>query len=276
MVRKVKVTKKVAAKVPWYERPPLLFGAIAAVLLVSGILMAHLTSRTTSSTQSVLGGDAGGDSLAPVVADTAAREHLLTVKDDIPAVGTGELLPPLMVETLQDAATARHLTRDVRGLESFADAAGATGVFGFVAADNLLDAFQEHGEAAGFWDRLPLHAQFDPDRDIEVHRDDLGAIYLAGFVAEEVGEALGTLGPTLPLPPAPEVETPPAWQFWKKRSPPETTTLYEGKVVSLHTVLNPEAKCFVVLPLQRARPEAVRTIRAAMEKPRQVLQVALH
>ena len=283
MVKKLKVTKRVEVKPPWYERPPLLFGAIAIVLLASGILMANVTSRTTKQSTQALGqgtdtgtptATTGAPGTAP--AGSAATGLVLDPDAPLPPLAAGECGPPLAAETRQAAAVARTRMREARSLRALTVEGGREGaVFAHVAVENLVAQANQAGSTEQLWDRLELHPGFDPLADIELQRDGEGRLYVAGFVSRQVGEALGVLGPGLPLTPAPSVQKPPAWQFWKKSAPAGAFELHQGSVVAVYPDLNPEAACFVVLPLERARPTTMRTVRAALERPQHVLEVTL-
>jgi len=290
MVRKLKVTKRVATPVPWYERPVLLFAVIGAALLGAGILMANITSRNVSVPTALgPGGDGAADTL-PVQgqpearpagqtaeqAEVVARGVLLSPDAALPPIASGQGSPPLLAETRQDAAAVRDRMRAVRGLVpvTLQHEPGAA-VFGDVMVDSLVAHAARPGTPGQLWDRLSFKTEADRYTDIEVQRDAEGCVYVAGFVAREVGELLGALGPDLELEPAPVVAKPPAWQFWKKTPRPEKLELYQGSVVAVYPELRPEASCFVVLPLSRAHPSGVRMIRAALERPQHVLEVTL-
>ncbi len=292
MVRKLKVTKRVAAAVPWYERPVLLFAVIGVALLGAGILMANITSRNARVPVAL--GPATGDAApgaeaqpgqtdaqsagqSELKAEVVAPGPLLSPTAALPAIAPGQVAPPLAAETRQDAATARVRLREARGMAPAASQAeGAAAVFGDVAVDELVDkTSQAGGDAARLWELLTFVTDVDRYTDIEVQRDAEGCVYVAGFVARDVAERLGALGPDMELGPAPVVVRPPAWQFWKKPPRPERLELYQGSVVAVYPDLSPEAECFVVLPLTRARPSGVRMPRAALERPLHVLEVTL-
>ncbi len=290
MVRKLKVTKRVAAKPPWYERPPLLFGAIGAVLLVSGILMANLTSRTarnagalgqaTHTPAATPGAEASpGATQTPASTPPGSTDpgHLLDPSAPLPPIAAGECGPPLAADTRHTAALARTRMREARSLGALTADGGREGaLFAHVAVENLVTRATQGASPAQLWESLELHPGFDPLTDIELQRDAEGHLYVAGFVSRQVGDALGALGPGLPLTPAPPVTKAPAWQFWKRSGPAGAFELHQGSVISIYPDLNPEAECYVVLPLDRARPTAVRTVRAALERPQYVLEVALN
>jgi hypothetical protein len=282
MVRKLKVTKRVADKVPWYERPVLLFSAIGVLLLGAGILMANVTSRNARVPQALGPSSGGATSATPAPgqvdgqAGVVASRILLPPTAALPPLTSGQCAPPLAAETRQEAVTARTRLREARGLAQLTpQAVPGTAAFGDAAVDELVTQAAQAGSPAQIWERLTFKADADRFTDIEVQRDAEGCVYVAGFVARDVGEALGALGPDLELGPAPVVAKPPAWQFWRKSPKPEKLELYQGSVVAIYPDLSPEAECFVVLPLTRARPSGVRTARAALERPLHVLEVTL-
>jgi hypothetical protein len=281
MVRKLKVTKRVAAKVPWYEKPVLLFGAIAVILLGAGILMANVTSRSARA-PAALGPGAGGGTASPATTPSGPQAEvvppgtLLNPTAALPPIASCQCAPPLAAETRQDAVAARTRLREARGLAPRAPEDGpGVAVFSNVAVDELVAHASQTGSPAQLWDRLTFKSEADPYTDIELQRDAEGCVYVAGFVSRDIAEALGALGPDLVLGPAPLVEKPPIWQFWKKPPKPEKIVLYQGSVVAIYPDLSPEAECYVVLPLTRARPSGVRTPRAALERPLHVLEVTL-
>lgn len=283
-MKKVKVTRRVARKVPWYERPPLLFGSIALVLLVSGIVMAHLHGGPSTSGEPSSGAledslAAGADSLVDVADELPM--HVLGSDAPLPPTEPGQCLPPMQVETLMDAAAIRTKLRDARMLQPLVTPDGSAGptegtpVFAYAPVKSLLEAAADGSEPEVIWSRLALTMEDQPRKDFEFHRDRSGYVYVEAFVSSEVAEALGVLGPNLVLDTPPEVDRPPKWQFWKKQTEPEKLVLYRGSEITLHPDLSPEATCVVVLPLQRIRPLRVREIRIAMARPVEVLDVAL-
>lgn len=257
---KLKVKRKVTPKVPWYEKPPLLFGAIAALLIISGFGMAQINSRVSEAPEE--GSDV--DSVAIAMGDTVntrwqATAGLLAADADLPTPGAGQMLPPILIETLRDAAFVRGRLRDVRG-----------GEFAFARARDWLALA---GEAS--WDALEMKADFVPQSDLEFHRDLSGEVYVAAFVKRGVAEAMSALGPRLVLTDAPVETGPPAWQFWRRRAEPEKLTLYRESVIELFPELSPEATCLVVLPIARLSPREVREVRLSRGLPIEVLAVAL-
>ncbi len=257
-MKKVKVTKKTRVKTPWYERPPLLFGAIALVLLLGGILMAQLQSR--SGDQTPLG--AVPDSLAEDASAAAGgpgtsgggdakdqrAEFLLDLDDPLPDPATGGMLPPLVAVTLPDAATAREKLREARDLAPVEQTGSLdAGHYGF--AD--LGAWpQEEAATPVAWPEL--EAAPEPGYEgIELHRDAEGAFYVMGFVSEELAGALGEQAPSLDLAPMPEEARIPKWQFWRKAPEPERLVLYQGSTIRVYPDIQPEATCAIALPAER-------------------------
>jgi hypothetical protein len=280
-LKKIKVTKRVATKVPWYEKPPLLFGAIAGLLLISGLVMAHLNSRTAKPPV-VLGPDSAGDSsvVATLPSDDLgeAQAELLTVADALPPAESGVSLPPVVLETLKDAVALRARFREARQLEappSAGETAADRGHYAFGPPEALLEAAAQAPAPTDLWAHMAFGAAERGPRDFEFHRDASGEAYIVAFVSREVGEALHARGPRLNLSPAPPVEAPPRWQFWRKAPEPEKLELFLESVIVLHPELSPEATCGVVLPLERLRPLRVREIRVGLTRPVDVLEVAL-
>lgn len=285
-MKKVKVTKKTRAKTPWYERPPLLFGAIAIVLLLGGILMAQLQSRNANQTalgtvpdslaspagapQSAGPAGSSGEDRGDGSADRA--QYLLDPADPLPEPVTGQMLPPLRAETLPDAVAAREKLREARGL-TVVDQAGPLDPGHFGYAD--LGAWPADEAAASVaWGEFA--AAPEPGYEgIELHRDLQGGFYVMGFVGEEVAGALGEQAPSLELAPMPEEARIPKWQFWRKAPKPERLVLYQGSDVTVYPDVQPEATCAVALPAEHiAVARAVeRSIPGA--HPIKVLEIAL-
>ncbi len=277
-VRKIKVTKKVVAKTPWYEKPPLLFGAIAGLLLVSGVVMAHLNARSGSGG---LFGSVAPDSVA-TAADSAAvpapamPTHILTADAVLPSARPGGCLPPLRVETLREAVATRAKLRSARELRPLAEASpGTGGMYAFTRGADLLTSLSAEAGRANLWTRLSLTSEFDPAEQFELQRDEQDHLYIVSLVSLEVGEALGELGAQLQLAEPPPVAAPPKWQFWRKAPVPEKLSLYRGSEITLYPNLSPEATCIVVLPLERIQPLAVEELRLGHGRPVHALQVAL-
>lgn len=295
--KKIKVTKREAAKVPWYERPVLLFGVIAAVLAVGGVLMAYVY-RQSSGPTTVFGG-AEGDSLAVATAageaagdgtssadslrssasqrqDSASQgseSHVLAVRTMLPPAAPGHLLPPLHIETLADGSAARSAYRAARDLSP----PGAPGpVYGFIAASELATALsaEASGARAALIEQL---APAEPDRnwvEFEVQRDSAGKIYVLGYVSTEVAEQFGALGAALSLPPAVAEEAPPKWQFWKKHES-GPVVVRAGATISLNPDPSPGATCALVLPFDRIARAAAREIIGGVARRTVVVDVVL-
>ncbi|MCK4305795.1 MAG: hypothetical protein KAY24_16275, partial [Candidatus Eisenbacteria sp.] len=119
-MKKIKVTRRVITKPPWYERPPLLFGAIAGLLIISGFVMAQLNSRSAQQ-PTVLGTGGDDDSLSAPAESLETVGHLpghvLASDAPWPPAVSGECLPPVEVETLKGAVALRARLRHARALE---------------------------------------------------------------------------------------------------------------------------------------------------------------
>lgn len=257
----LKVKRKVTPKVPWYEKPPLLFGSIAALLIISGFVMAQINSRVSQPPAEV----AEVDSVAVAVGDSISARWQLTAgllgaDEVLPEPAPGEILPPVLVQTLRDAALVREKLRVVRGDD-----------YAFAAARNWLTL----GDAAT-WEALERKPDFEPRKDFEFHRARSGEIYVAAFVSRAVAEAFIALGPRLALREAPPENHPPAWQFWKRDDEESELKLYRDSAIDLYPDLNPEATCFVVLPLARLSPQEAREMRLGRGLPSVVLTAVLH
>jgi len=276
-VKKIKVTKRVRAKVPWYERPPLLFGAISVALVGAGLLMAHLNRG--SGGPDVLGGPGGSDTTRvenaqPQVEeeDTGIGEHVFQLGERFETPRPGDLLPPMAAETLGEAAEVRARLREARQATLGGPGPGAAG---FLEAGELVAAAgagRLHPEA---WEELGLSRDHRPWSDYELHWGRGGQIYLVAFVAADVAEALGLRAPDLALPPPVPGSEVPWWQFWKKAAEPEQLVLYQGSAILLYPDLNPLATCAVALPVQRVSLEAVRQVRTGLSRPVSVIEATL-
>ncbi len=277
-MKKVKVTKKTRTTTPWYERPPLLFGAIAVVLLVGGILMAQLQSR--GADQTPLG--ATPDSLlaaqAAAAADAALEQDdgsacILDLDSPLPEVSAGQLLPPLSAETIPDAARAREILRGARGLTAV-EAADLPvkldeGTFGFVALELLST-----DDSSPAWGELPAQAA-SLREGLELHRDARGGMYLVGFVGRRIANLLGERGPDLSFEPMPEEAQPPWWQFWKKAPPADPPVLYAGSKITIYPDIQPEATCALVLPAQHVAVCEVKERGIPGARPIKIVEVTL-
>jgi len=264
-LKKIKVTKRVSQKVPWYEKPPLLFGAIAAVLLVSGVIMGHLNSRTGRT-----GGGGGADSLAIPDDDELGDRttSVLGIEEALPAARSGACLPPIRTDTRREAATARRHLREARGLDAWAGSGPLETGFAFLPAE----AWLEEGDVAR---SSALREEFRPWVDFEIHHDAGGNTYVLGFVPLDVAGGLGALGPDVPLTEAPPVERIPKWQFWRKAPPPDRAAMYHGTEIRLYPDLSVEATCLVAMPLSRIQPLRVTEVRSGVDRPIHTIEVAL-
>jgi hypothetical protein len=275
--KKIKVTKREAAKKPWYERPVLLFGVIAALLIIGGVLMAHLYRR--SSGPPVVLGTADSDSAAVVA--VAAEElpagapvsHVLTLGTPLPEAQPGHLLPPLRVETLADGPAARSTYRAARDLSP----PGAAGpVFGFVDAREAAAALSGESGAtrAGLVEHLKPAGADRNWLEFEVQQDVANEIYLLGYVAPDVAEQFGVLGDGLSLPPAVAEKRPPKWQFWRKRDA-GPVVVRAGATITLYPDPSPEATCALVLPFDHIATATAREIVGGVARRTIVMDVTL-
>ncbi|MFH1144751.1 MAG: hypothetical protein V1774_09435 [Candidatus Eisenbacteria bacterium] len=279
-MKKIKVTKRVHAKVPWYEQPAILFSVIAVLLVGAGLLMAHLY-RGTTEPDVILGGRERVDSTlvsntGPGAAGTAIAEpapHVLMLGDPFLEPAPGAVLPPLRAETLIEAAHVRERLRQARQLERHPESESELepGEYGCVSGDALLARLR--GESAG--GRLELDSQCLSCCDFEVHCDRQGNTYLLAFIDLMTAEALAELGPGLDLAPAPQTPKSSFWQFWKKDRAPEGHALYHGSEILFYPDLNPEATSAVLLPFERIQATDLRRIRAGSGRPVEVLQARL-
>jgi len=290
-LKKIKVTKRVRAKVPWYERPPLLFGAIAVLLAGAGLLMAHL-NRGSNSPEVLGTGERTDGTSAPAQGEPATDWHaeapdVLAAGAELPPASPGKLLPPVRIETLGEAARVRERFRKARELERLAfdgdPSGGAPGgrwletdqpVWTCVPADSLLSAFSPSASEAAARAALVPSAECRPCCDFEVHRDRDGGLYLLAFVDLETAEALGGLAPDLALPPAPPAEESAGWQFWKRRQNSDRGVWQGGRIL-LHPDLDPEAVCAVVLPAERLAVTGFESARAGISPATRILEARL-
>ena len=107
-MKKIKVTRTVHKKVPWYEKPSLLFAVIGGCLLVMGILLARVTGRAGENTLR------SGIVIAEAAAPAPGMGHVVDLGAALPATEPGGLLPPIRVRTRSDAQQARALLRTAR------------------------------------------------------------------------------------------------------------------------------------------------------------------
>ena len=280
-MKKIKVTKRVHDKVPWYERPVLLFSAIAILLAGAGLLMAHLNRNVGSNSDPVLGTSNQADSTqVPQAGEVSgpggwhlAAPHVLDAGGAIPQAASGEVLPPIYAETLVEAAHVRENLRRARDLQPWSS--GAEAAYGCLPADSLVAAAT--GEALGseIGGELTPGSECRSCCDFEIQRDGEGKLYLMAFVGLETAEAFGKAGPRMDLAPEPEGPEPPRWQFWKKRAAPEEFELRHGSRIVLYPDLSPEGTCAVVLPLDRLQFSAGRRVREGLGRPVEVLEASL-
>ena len=273
---RIRVTRRTHIKKPWYERPALLFIALAVALGLGGILMAHLfNTRRTAVLGGSGGGHVGADSAGvPTTTAAAPTEPLelpgvLAPGDAFPAASAGMVLPPMRVGMLGEDAAARAALRAARHL---GPVGSGEGVFAFAEGAKLVDAGVTGAAIA--WDALPLRAEQRGFCDFEVHRGADGSVYLVGFVAGNVAQAIARLGPGLVLP-ATGGEASPKWQVWKRRGGSQEAVLHQGAEIVLFPDLGPEATCIVALPLERLRPLRVRRVDIGLPKPAEAIEVAL-
>ena len=278
-MKKIKVTKRVRAKTPWYERPPILFAVLAVLLAGAGLLMAYL-SRGTGSSSRILGGRSQVDSTqvaqqAPAAGSDDWREqarHVLATTDALPAASPGAVLPPMRAETFADAGHVRTLLRQARDLHPAQE--GGAGAYGCVPAVVLAAAQQTGRLTDPAWAETSMGPECKSCCDFELQRDQDGQLYLLGFVDLETAEALGALGPALDLSAVPPAETRRWWQIWKKK-PPERIVLRRGSRILLYPDLVPEGVCAVALPLRRLDIGGVQRIREGVGRPVEYLEAHL-
>lgn len=273
-LKKVKVTKRAAKKAPWYERPPILFGVIAGVLLVGGILMAQLQSHNAGQTALGSAADstaAAADSAARVSQADSMLASLVRASERIPPTGAGECITPVFAETRPEASEARTKLREARALTPVETAGSLPpGSFGFAEIGDL----QSGPEMPLSWAGAEVSPQ-SSSHVLEIHHDGDGHIYLMGFVSVEVAAALSERGGALTLPAPPDGTDIPKWQFWRKRPQQERLTLYSGSEITVYPDVLPEATCAVALPSEHVAASVPREIQIPGERPVQVLQVTL-
>jgi len=284
-LKKIKVTKQVRKKVPWYEKPTHLFLAIIGLLVVAGVLMARCSgeARKRALEAQVVAADttaAQRDSLEEVM----AFEHLLRPGDPLPAAQPGTLLPPIRVETRPEAEAARAALRRARGLRGPAEAGEAAqtapgaeraGRYGFVDEALILERSDGERFPGDRATPLPLSDEQRPWGDFELHVTTAGERYLIAFVAPRVAEALASYGPRLELPAREEAAEPPWWQFWKSRDTEGALALYPGARIELYPSVAAGADCIVALPVARIVPLERREVRAGLAAPLEVMVVEL-
>jgi hypothetical protein len=272
---RIRVTRRTHIKKPWYERPALLFIALALALGLGGVLMAHLFNTRRTAVLGGGGGLAGTDSAgvstasAPAPTEPTDLPGVLTPGATMPSARPGMVYPPMLVGTLGEDAAARGVLRKVRYLGPVGSGEGA---FAFVEGAKLIDA---GATGTGIrWDALPLRTEQRGFCDFEVHREAGGTVYLVGFVTGKVAQAIAALGPGLVLPAA-GGEAIPKWQFWRGRGAADEVALRQGSEIAVFPDLGPEATCIVALPMERLRPLRVRRVEMGLPKPAEVIEVAL-
>jgi hypothetical protein len=280
-VKKIKVTKQVAAKVPWYEKPPILFTVIAGVLLVAGVLMGKFTTRAPDT--SMLGAGAA-DSTLTVAAATAAEKAKLdsefntlisiVVDQEFPPADCLRLsdLGPIRVSTLNDAAWLRESIRSHLGLPPIGQAAQSIG-YGFVAVSSFAAAADAPEGERVDWASTPTDNDFDCYGDFEVYRTAAGESYLLGFVSKEAAVAINRTDQLTNLNPVPETPEIPAWKFWRKPPPPDPLNMYPGAEFLIYPDLRPDAPAAFLIHTHTLEYGEMVTVRDGVSHPVQALQV---
>jgi hypothetical protein len=265
-LKKIKVTRTVHKKVPWYERPTLLFAVIAVCLLVVGIFLARVT------------GKAGENALRSevVIAEPAAPEpgmtHVVEIGGALPPTAPGGFLPPIRVGTRIDAQHARVALRAARGE---GEPGAGQGEYGYVDGRRIVELARQGALSAQAWAQLPLAREQREWCDFEVQRGETGDAVLLAFVAPEVAEALGALGSDFALAPPDPGASPPWWQIWKKRTKTAGVVLRQGSRIELYPDVDPNADCLVALPVARLVPRGARSFNTGLTSPVDVLEVEL-
>jgi len=278
-LKKIKVTKRVATKVPWYEKPPLLFSAIAALLLIAGIAMGRFNAKSPDTTML---GKTGADSTQAVITlvenvdAIIEQEYETLLSADAPFSTNNEAVDPRRVKTLGDAADYRERMREYFHLAPVDQADSRSGgCFGFIAAENLCPA-SSAGEVVSSIEISQLASEFDPYTDFEVHRHQTEQMTLVAFIGKDDAVALARCGISMELPSPPPIEDIPKWQFWRKQDPPERGRLYAGSEITLYGDLRPEAMCACALPLSRLKLSEVAVLKSGVERPVHVLKATVH
>lgn len=251
MPKKIKVTKRAAAKTPWYERQILLFGVLAILLAIGGVVVAHLYIRSGNLANVLGSGTAPVDSAATTPAQPPSTpqppSHVLAASDPLTRVAPGQLLPPVRVSTLGETQLVRREFRVARDLGPVG-ASGYAGEFAYADAAGIADAVKALPNDV--WAALPLLKEQRSWKDFEVQRDATGRVYVVGFVSVDVAEQIGALGPDMTLPPpATEVSTP-GWQIWKKRGE-KALVVRQGTTIALYPDPSPDQTVAIVLPFDR-------------------------
>lgn len=265
-MKKIKVTRTVHKKVPWYEKPTLLFVVIGGALLVLGILLARVTGMAGKNTMR------SEVVIAEAAAPAPSTAHVVELGAPLPATAPGGLLPPIRVSTRPDAQQARALVRAAR-LGGGPDA--DPGEHGYVDGRRLAELAKQGTLSAQVWAQLPLTETQREWCDFEVLRNAAGEGALLAFVAPDVAEALGTLGADFALGPRDPVANPPWWQIWKKRTKAAGLVLRQGSRIELYPDIDPNADCLVALPVARLVPREARSVNTGLASPVDVLEVEL-
>jgi hypothetical protein len=265
-LKKIKVTRTVHKKVPWYEKPTLLFVVIASALLVLGILLARVTGKAgEKNLRSEI-------VLAEAAAPAAGTDHVVDLGTPLPTTAPDGLLPPIRVRTRSDAQQARALVRAARqGSEPDA----SPGEHGYIDGRRLAELAKQGTLSPQAWAALPLTGTQREWCDFEVLRGATGEGVLLAFVAPDVAEALGTLGADFALPPRDPIANPPWWKIWKKRPKAVGIVLRQGSRIDLYPDVDPNADCLVALPVARLAPRAARSVNTGLASPVDVLEVEL-
>jgi hypothetical protein len=262
---KIKVTRRTHIRKPWYERPAVLFAALAVALILGGLLLARLFSaRQPEAFAPTLGGTPtpAAQETAPSPATPPSDElgGVLPAGSPLPASTPGAVLPPVRVLTHAEAAAAR---RALRQASSASPESGAR----FVEGAKLA------GLASLTWDALPLREEGRAFCDFEVLREAGGSGTLVGFVTLDEGKALADLGPSFALPA--EGDEPPGWQIWRRRDTSGRVRLHAGSRITFYPDLDPVATCIVALPLERLRPLRMRRADVGLAQPVEALEIEL-
>ncbi len=284
-MKKIKVTRRVHRKKPWYEKPEILFGVIIVGLGLAGLLLARFYQGPRQVAP--LGTAAGADSAATRTNATPAAPvldlgHVLATGAPLPSVAEGELLPPVRVETRAAATQTRRALRAARDLRPMGavdggPGSGSGGEFAFAEGRRLLQAMNAPGGGpAGLWDTVPLESEQRVWCDFEIQRVRGGEVYVVAFVPALVAEALGEAGSSLALSPAVPNEQAPWWQIWKRKKDQGEIGLHQGSRTVLWPDLSPEADCVVVLPLERMDLLELRPMQSGLARPAEVLEIVLH
>jgi len=266
-LKKIKVTRTAKAKLPWYERPVLLFTAIGAALLVLGVVMAWLSGMAR---EKALQADQVS-ATAPAAAEAALDPgSVLEAGAPLPRPPEGGLVPPIRVRLRAEGEQARASLR--AALASDGDVS-AIPALGYVDTRSLSRLGAQ--TAGADWEALPLSEQQRTWCDFELARGPGGGVYLLGFVALDVAGALGELAPDFAWPPPDTSASAPKWQFWKKKEAETRLRLRQGSRIELYPDLNPGAEFLVAIPAARLAPLGARSAHTGLATPMEVLEVEL-